>query len=50
MNRMHTQADWIARANGCCPLAGFGNFDPGIIREGRGARVWDEDGRNMSTT
>ena len=28
------------------PAGGFGNFDPGIvIREGRGARVWDEDGR-----
>jgi glutamate-1-semialdehyde 2,1-aminomutase len=27
------------------PAGGFGNFDPGVvIREGRGARVWDEDG------
>ena len=26
------------------PAAGFGNYDPEvIIREGRGARVWDED-------
>ncbi len=27
------------------PAGGFGNFDPGIvIREGRGARIRDEDG------
>ena len=27
------------------PAGGFGNFDPSIfIREGRGSRVWDEDG------
>ena len=30
----------------CLPAAGFGNFDPGVVvREGKGARVWDEDGR-----
>ena len=41
-----SQADWIARAQAVLPAGGFGNFDPGIvIREGRGARVWDEDGR-----
>ncbi len=41
-----TQNDWIARARQVLPAGGFGNFDPGIvIREGRGARVWDEDGR-----
>lgn len=40
-----TQDDWIDRAVAVLPAGGFGNFDPGIvIREGRGARVWDEDG------
>ncbi|GAB4289107.1 MAG: aminotransferase class III-fold pyridoxal phosphate-dependent enzyme [Roseovarius sp.] len=34
------------RARAVLPAGGFGNFDPAIfIREGRGARVWDEDGR-----
>lgn len=46
MNRIHTQADWIARAREVLPAAGFGNFDPGIVIErGDGSRVWDEDGR-----
>ncbi len=41
-----SQQDWIERARKVLPAGGFGNFDPGIvIREGRGARVWDEDGR-----
>jgi glutamate-1-semialdehyde 2,1-aminomutase len=41
-----TQDDWILRAQQVLPAGGFGNFDPGIvIREGHGARVWDEDGR-----
>ncbi len=41
-----SQADWIARAQAVLPAGGFGNFDPGIvIREGSGAHVWDEDGR-----
>ncbi len=41
-----TQADWIARAQAVLPAGGFGNFDPSIvIREGHGARVRDEDGR-----
>ena len=32
------------RARHVMPAAGFGNYDPEvIIREGRGARVWDED-------
>ena len=32
-------------AGGFAGGRGFGNFDPNIvIREGRGARVWDEDG------
>ena len=42
---MLTQTDWISRANAVLPGGGFGNFDPGIIiREGKGSRVWDEDG------
>ncbi|MEX3015431.1 aspartate aminotransferase family protein [Gymnodinialimonas hymeniacidonis] len=46
MNRLHTQADWIARARKVLPAAGFGNFDPGIvIARGEGSRVWDEEGR-----
>ncbi|MEM1361738.1 MAG: aminotransferase class III-fold pyridoxal phosphate-dependent enzyme [Pseudomonadota bacterium] len=46
MLRVLAQADWIARANEVLPAGGFGNFDPGIIiREGKGSRVWDEDGR-----
>ncbi|MEM8554187.1 MAG: aminotransferase class III-fold pyridoxal phosphate-dependent enzyme [Pseudomonadota bacterium] len=46
MLKVLTQADWIARANEVLPAGGFGNFDPGIIiREGKGSRVWDEDGR-----
>lgn len=46
MNRLHTQAEWIMRAQEVLPAAGFGNFDPGIvIARGEGSRVWDEDGR-----
>ena len=46
MLKIGTQADWIARANAVLPGGGFGNFDPGIIiRNGKGSRVWDEDGR-----
>ena len=45
MNRIHTQQEWISRAKAVLPAAGFGNFDPGIvIREGKGSRVWDQDG------
>ena len=45
---MPTQTDWIARAREVLPAGGFGNFDPGVvIREGRGARVWDEDGNEF---
>ena len=30
------------------PAAGFGNFDPSVvIREGRGSRIWDEDGHEF---
>ena len=40
-----TQAEWVERARKVLPAGGFGNYDPGIvIRSGRGARVWDEDG------
>ena len=40
-----SQADIIARAGKVLPAATFGNF-PGdiIIREGKGAYVWDEEG------
>lgn len=45
MQKLTSQSDWIARAREVLPAGGFGNFDPGIlIREGRGSRVWDEDG------
>ncbi len=41
-----SQQDWIDRANKVLPAGGFGNFDPGVIvREGKGSRVWDEDGK-----
>ncbi|WP_136658018.1 aminotransferase class III-fold pyridoxal phosphate-dependent enzyme [Nitratireductor sp. XY-223] len=40
-----SQQEWIERAEAVLPAGGFGNFDPGIvIREGKGSRVWDEDG------
>jgi glutamate-1-semialdehyde 2,1-aminomutase len=46
MNRIYTQADWIARAREVLPAAGFGNFDASIvIARGEGSRVWDEDGK-----
>ncbi len=41
-----SQDHWIERAKAVLPAGGFGNFDPGIIiREGKGSRVWDENGR-----
>ncbi|MEM9498940.1 MAG: aminotransferase class III-fold pyridoxal phosphate-dependent enzyme [Pseudomonadota bacterium] len=40
-----SQTEWVKRAQAVLPGGGFGNFDPGIvIREGKGARVTDEDG------
>ncbi|SHM81525.1 glutamate-1-semialdehyde 2,1-aminomutase, partial [Roseovarius litoreus] len=37
---------WAERASVVLPAGGFGNFDPSVfIREGKGSRVWDEDGR-----
>ena len=45
MQKISTQAEWIARAAEVLPAAGFGNFDAGIvISNGQGSRVWDEDG------
>ena len=39
------QQDLYQRARKVLPAGGFGNFDPQVfIREGRGSRVWDEDG------
>ena len=41
-----TMQDWASRAREVLPAGGFGNFDPSVfIREGKGSRVWDEDGR-----
>ena len=46
MDAQISQSDWKARADKVLPAGGFGNFDPSfVIREGRGARVWDEDGK-----
>jgi len=43
-----SQQDWKDRAARVLPAAGFGNFEPGlIVREGRGSRVWDEDGNEF---
>ena len=45
MLKTRTQDEWIARAQEVLPAGGFGNFDPTVfIRDGKGARVWDEDG------
>ena len=47
MQKLLTQSDWIDRARTVLPGGGFGNFDPSIIiREGKGSRVWDEDGND----
>jgi len=46
MDARPSQQSWIDRARRVLPAGGYGNFDPGIIiREGKGARVWDEDGK-----
>jgi glutamate-1-semialdehyde 2,1-aminomutase len=51
MNRMHSQADWIARAREVLPAAGFGNFDASIvIARGEGSASGTRTGANMSTT
>lgn len=45
MQKLTSQSDWIARAQGVLPAGGFGNFDSGImIARGEGSHVWDEDG------
>ena len=45
MQKLTSQAEWIARAKAVLPAGGFGNFDPGIvIARGEGSHVWDEDG------
>jgi len=45
MTEKATQVDWVERARAVLPAGGYGNFDPNIvIREGRGARVWGENG------
>ncbi len=45
MEKIQTQAEWIARAKAVFPAGGFGNFDPNIvIHDGKGSRVWDENG------
>lgn len=39
------QEQWINRAKAVLPAGGFGNFSTDIvIRQGKGSRVWDEDG------
>ena len=46
MTPILSQAQWQERARAVLPGGGFGNFDPSVfIREGRGSRVWDEDGK-----
>ena len=43
---IQNQAQWVSRAKAVLPGGSFGNFDPGVvIRDGKGARVWDEDGK-----
>jgi len=46
MNRIHTQSEWLARAQVVLPAGGFGNFDHEIIiARGEGSHVWDENGK-----
>ena len=45
---MSNQQQIIDRAQDVMPGGGFGNFDAGVfIREGKGSRVWDEDGNEF---
>lgn len=45
MDTQISQQSWADRARKVLPAGGFGNFEPDIIiREGKGSRVWDEDG------
>ncbi|MEM9786597.1 MAG: aminotransferase class III-fold pyridoxal phosphate-dependent enzyme [Pseudomonadota bacterium] len=46
MQKMTSQAEWIARAKAVLPAGGFGNFDADVvIARGQGSHVWDADGR-----
>jgi len=46
MNDKITAQEWARRARAVLPGGGFGNFDPSVfVRDGKGARVRDEDGR-----
>lgn len=46
MQRIQTQAEWVARARQVLPAGGFGNFDANtVIARGEGSHVWDEDGQ-----
>jgi len=48
MDGVDIKAELAARAARVMPAGGFGNFSTDIIlREGRGARVWDWDGREF---
>ena len=43
---MSVNQQWLERAQNVLPGGGFGNFDPTVfIRDGKGSRVFDEDGR-----
>ena len=43
-----SQEQLLERASQVMPASGFGNFDTSIIiREGKGSRVWDEDGNEF---
>lgn len=45
MQKTGTQREWIERAREALPAGTFGNFSADtVIREGKGARVWDMDG------
>ncbi len=40
------ESDWVRRAGAVLPAGTFGNFDGAfLISEGRGSRVWDQEGR-----
>ncbi len=46
MTKIHTQAEWLERAKSVLPGGSYGNFDSRyFLREGKGSRVWDEDGK-----
>ncbi len=48
MTNSASNSAWAERARKVLPAGGFGNYDHSIfIRNGRGSRVWDEDGREF---